>query len=211
MSRETTQQGWNCSRRFLRIDVSAHCGLGVCLECGYLEWPVRRRRRMGNGISRNPSGTRDSGQCSRTSVDWRSRMCQMGAKVERCRSPWCTGSLQDDDPKRGWRCSTSHKIDDDACYDRRTPWCAAVHCGRGGHSWTVAIEFSGETGSDDQFAHEQASSSTSQSNRFHASHTRGPPHDRCDDGIDTSHLPRTTRNSTAIWADLASVCDGNHS
>ena len=40
---------------------------------------------------------------------------------------------------------------------------------------------------------------------------QGPPHDRCDDGIDTSHLQRTTRNSTAISADLASVCDGNHS
>ena len=56
MSGEAAQQGWNCSRRFLTIDVSAHCGLGVCLECGFLEWPVRRRRRMGNGISRNPSG-----------------------------------------------------------------------------------------------------------------------------------------------------------
>ena len=143
------------------------------MECGYLEWPVRRRRRMGNGISRNPSGTLDSGQCSRTSVDWRSRMCQMEAKVERCRCPWCTGSLQDDDPKRGKRCSTSHKIDDDAYYDRRTPWGAAVHCGRRRHPGTVAIEFSGETGSDDQFAHEQASSSTSQSSRSHASHTRG--------------------------------------
>ena len=115
-------------------------------------------------------------------------MCQMGAKVGRCRSPWCTCSLQDDDIKRGRRCSTSHKIDDDAHYDRRTPWGVAVHCGRGGYLGTVAIEFSRETGSDDQFAHEQASSSTSQSSRFHASHTRGPPHDRCDDGIDTSHL-----------------------
>ena len=54
---------------------------------------------MSNGISGNPTGTLDSEQCSRTIVDWRSRMCQMGAKVERCRSPWCTGSLQDDDPK----------------------------------------------------------------------------------------------------------------
>ena len=117
---------------------------------------VRRRRSMGNGISRNPSGTLDSGQCSRTSVDWRSRMCQMGAKVERCRSPWCTGSLQDDDLKRGRRCSTSHKIDDDAHYDRRTPWGVAVHCGRRRHPGTVAIEFSGETGSDDQFAPKQA-------------------------------------------------------
>ena len=87
---------------------------------------------------------------------------------------------------------------------------AAVQCGRRRHPGTVAIEFSGETGSDDQFAHEQASSSTSQGSCSHASHTREPPHDRCDDGIDTSHLPRTRRNSTAIWAYLASVCDGNH-
>ena len=43
--------------------------------------------------------------------------CQMEAKVERCGSPWCTCSLQDDDPKRGRRCSTFHKIDDDAHYD----------------------------------------------------------------------------------------------
>ena len=138
------------------------------VECGYLEWPVRRTRRMGNGISQNPSGTLDGGQCSRTSVDWRSRMCRMGAKVERCRSPWCTGSLQDDDPKRCRRCSTSHKIDDDAYYDRRSTWGAAVHCGRRRHPGTVAIEFSRETGSDDQFANEQASSSTSQSSRSQA-------------------------------------------
>ena len=212
MSGEATQQGWNCSRRFPRIDVSAHCGLGDSVWSA-ATWSGQSDEdaEMGNGISRNPSGTLDSGQCCRTSVDWRSRMCQMGAKVERCRSPWCTGSLQDDDPKRGRRCSTSHKIDDDAYYDRRTPWGAAVHCGRRRHPGTVAIEFSGETGSDDQFAHEQASSSTSQSSRFHDRHTRANRHDRCDDGIDTSHLQRTTRNSTAISADLASVCDGNHS
>ena len=61
------------------------------------------------------------------------------------------------------------------------------------------------------FQEKQASFSTSQSSRSHASHTRGSPHDRCDDGIDTSHLPCTRRNSTAIWANLASVNDGNHS
>ena len=33
----------------------------------------------------------------------------------------------------------------------------------------MPLRFSGETGSDDQFAHEQASSSTSQSSRSHAS------------------------------------------
>ena len=82
----------------------------------------------------------------RTSVDWRSCMCQMGAKVERCRSPWCTGSLQDDDPKRGRRCSTSDKIDDDAYYDRRTPWGAAVHCGRGGHPGLLPLSFQEKQG-----------------------------------------------------------------
>ena len=64
-----------------------------------------------------PSGTLDSGQCCRTSVDWRSCMCQMGAKVEHCWSSWCASSLQDDDPKRCRRYSTSHKIDDAAHYD----------------------------------------------------------------------------------------------
>ena len=79
--------------------------------------PVRRGRGMGNGIPRNPSGTLHSGQCCRTSVDWRSCMCQMGAKVEQCWSMWCTSSLQDDDTKRCGRYSTSYKIDDDAHYD----------------------------------------------------------------------------------------------
>ena len=49
-------------------------------------------------------------------------------------------------PKRCRRCSTSHKIDDDAYYDRRTCWGVAVHCGRRRHPGIVAIEFSGETG-----------------------------------------------------------------
>ena len=49
-------------------------------------------------------------------------------------------------PKRGRRCSTSQKIDDDAHYDRRIFWGAAVHCGRRRHPGTVAVEFSGETG-----------------------------------------------------------------
>ena len=44
------------------------------------------------------------------------------------------------------RCSTSHKIDDDAHSDRRTPWGVAVHCGRRRHLGTVAIEFSREIG-----------------------------------------------------------------
>ena len=73
---------------------------------------------------------------------------------------------------------------------------------------TVAIEFSGGTGSDDQFAHKQASPSTSQSSRSHASHPREAPHDRCDDGTDASHFPRTRRSFAPIWAVLASVCDG---
>ena len=51
-------------------------------KCGYLEWPVRGGRGMGDGIPGNPSGTLDSGQCCRTSVDRRSCMCQVGAKVE---------------------------------------------------------------------------------------------------------------------------------
>ena len=46
-------------------------------------------------------------------------------------------------------------------------------CGKGGHPRTVAIEFSGETGSDVQFAHEQAPPSTSQSSRSYASHKGG--------------------------------------
>ena len=162
--------------------------------CGYLEWPVRRGRGMGNWIPGNPSGTLDSGQCCRTSVDWRSCMCRVGAKVEHCWSSWGASSLQDDDPKRGRRHSTFHKIDDDAHCDRRTLWGAAVHCGKGGHPGTVAIEFSGETGSDDQFAHEQAPPSTSQSSCSYASHTREAPHDRCDDGTDASHFPCTRRS-----------------
>ena len=121
-------------------------------------------------------------------------MCQMGAEVERCRPPWRLSSLQDGDPKRGGRCSTSHKVDDDAHCDRRTPGCAAVHGGRRRHPGTVAIEFSGETGSDDQFAHEQAPPFTSQSSRSHVSHTMGSPHDRCDDGTDASHFPCTRRS-----------------
>ena len=84
---------------------------------------------MGDWIPGNPSGTLDSGQCCRTSVVWRSCMCQVGAKVEQCWSLWCASSLQDDDPKRCRRYSTSHKVDDDAHYDRRTPWSVAVHCG----------------------------------------------------------------------------------
>ena len=44
-------------------------------------------------------------------------MCQVEAKVEECWSLWCASSLQDDDPKRCRRYSTSHKIDDDAHYD----------------------------------------------------------------------------------------------
>ena len=43
---------------------------------------------------------------------------------------------------------------------------------KGGYSRTVAIEFSGETVSDDQSAHEQAPPSTSQSSGSYASHTR---------------------------------------
>ena len=139
---------------------------------------------MGNGIPGNPSGTLDSGQCCRTSVDWRSCMCQIGAKVEQCWSLWCTSSLQDDDTQSGRRYSTSHKIEDDAHYDRRFTWGVAVHSGRGGLPGTVAMEFSGETG--------QASLSTSQSSRSYASHTRETPHDRCDDGTDASHVPRTS-------------------
>ena len=77
-------------------------------------------------------------------------------------------------PHKGWgRYSTSHKVNDDAHNYQRTPMGVAVHCGRGGHPGTVAIEFSGETGSDDQFAHEQAPPSTSQSSRSNASHIRG--------------------------------------
>ena len=62
--------------------------------------------------------TLDCGQCSRSSLNWRSCMCQVGAKVERCWSPWRAGLLQDDDPERGRRCSTFHKINDDAHHDR---------------------------------------------------------------------------------------------
>ena len=91
------------------------------------------------------------------------------------------------------------------------PWGVAVHCGRGGHPGNVAIEFSGETGSDDKFAHEQALPSTSQSSRSYASHTREPPHDRCDDGTDASHFPCTRRSFAPIWAVLASVCNGRYS
>ena len=109
-------------------------------------------------------------------------------------------SLQDDDTKRGRRYSTSHKIDDDAHYDRRTPGGVAVHCGRRRRPETAAIEFSGEIGSDDQFPHKQASPSTSQSSRSYASHTRGAPHDGCDDGTDASHFPRTRRSFEPIWA-----------
>ena len=72
---------------------------------------------MGNWIPGNPSGTLDSGQCCRTSVDWRSCMCRVGAKVEHCWSSWGACSLQDDDSQRGRRYSTSHKIDDDTHYD----------------------------------------------------------------------------------------------
>ena len=82
---------------------------------------------------------------------------------------------------------------------------------RGGHPGTVAIEFSGETGSDDQFAHEQAPPSTSQSSCSCASHARGAPHDRCDDGTDASHFPCTRRRFAPIWAVLASVCNGKYS
>ena len=84
------------------------------------------------------------------------------------------------------------------------PWGVAVHCVRRRHPGTVAIELSGETGSDDQFGHEQAPPSTSQSSRSYASHTREAPHDRCDDGTDASLFPRT-RSFEPIWAVLASV------
>ena len=86
---------------------------------------------MGNGIPGNPSGTLDSGQCCRTSVDWRSCMCQMGAKVEQCWSLWCTSSLQDDDPKRGGSFSLSNTI---SSVDLTT-WRPDVRChNQGGRS-----------------------------------------------------------------------------
>ena len=209
MSGEATQQGWNCSRRFLRINVSAHCGLGVCLECGYLEWPVRRRRSMGNGISRNPSGTLNSGQCSRTSVDWRSRMCQMGAKVERCRSPWCTGSRQDDDPKGvGGAARPTGSMMMPAMIDG-LPWVLQYTVVEKDIPGLLLLSFQ----------EKQAAMINLRTNKLHLPRLRAVVpmhrtpggHRTIDDGIDTSHLPRTTRNSTAIWADLASVCDGNHS
>ena len=40
------------------------------------------------GSPGNPSGTLGSGQCCRTSIDWRSCMCRVGAKVEHCWSSW---------------------------------------------------------------------------------------------------------------------------
>ena len=61
------------------------------------------------------------------------------------------------------------------------------------------------------FQEKQGAMINLRTNKLHSSHTRGPPHDRCDDGIDTSHLPRTRRSFTPIWADLASVCNWNHS
>ena len=61
-------------------------------------WPHRLEKRIS---ARQRQLTLDSGQCCRTSVDWMSCMCQMGAKVGQCWSLWCTSSLQDDDPKRG--------------------------------------------------------------------------------------------------------------
>ena len=137
-------------------------------------------------------------------VEWEQKLSTVGLRGVRVDSKMMT-------PKGGRRHSTSHKIDDDAHYDRWTLCGAAVHCGKGGHPRTVAIEFSGETGSGDQFAHEQAPPSTSQSSGSFASHTRGAPYDRRDDGTDASHFPCTRRSFPTIWVVLASVCDGRYS
>ena len=55
---------------------------------------------MGSWIPGNPSGTLDSGQCCRTSIDWRRWQCvEWEQKVEYCWSSWGASSLQDDDSK----------------------------------------------------------------------------------------------------------------
>ena len=137
-------------------------------------------------------------------VEWERKLSTVGLHGVRVNGKVMT-------PRGSGRHGTSHKIDDDAHHDRWTLWGVALHCGEGGYSRTVAIEFSGETGSDDQSAHEQAPPSTSQSSCSYASHTRRTPYDRCDDGTDASHISCARRSFATIWVVLASVRDGRRS
>ena len=87
-----------------------------------------------------------------------------------------------------------------------------LHCGGGGHPGTVAIEFSGETGSDDQFAHEQAPPSTISEQSFPCiAHKGGHRTIDVTMGLTPATFPCTRRSFAPIWAVLASVCNGRYS
>ena len=133
------------SDRLFRTHVSAHRGGGVHLDHGRLERSAWKMCCMGNWNFGGAPRPFDSGQCCGPGVDWGNSLRQMGTEVERRQSPRRTGPHQDGNPKGSGRRSASHKINDDAHHDRRSPWRAAVHCGRRRHPGTVAIEFSGET------------------------------------------------------------------
>ena len=84
---------------------------------------------MGNGIPRIPPGhllvDSAAGQAligEAACVRWEQKLSDARLRGVRVHCKMMT-------PKRGRRCSTSHKIDDDAYCDRRTPWGRRRHPG----------------------------------------------------------------------------------
>ena len=117
-------------------------------------------------------------------------MCQMGAKVERRRSLWLAGPLQDDDPKRVGG----------AAHPKRSMMMPTMIDGLPGVLQYTVVEEDIPGLLPLSFQERQRAMINLCTNKLylprlksscsHASHMRRTPHDRCNDGIDTNHLPR---------------------
>ena len=137
MSGEATQQGWTCSRRLLRIVTFLHT-VNEESVWSAATWSGQydEDAAWATGSPGIPPGhllvDSAAGQAligEAACVRWEQKLSDARLRGVRVHCKMMT-------PKRGRRCSTSHKIDDDAYCDRRTPLGAAVHCGRRRHPGT---------------------------------------------------------------------------